>query len=151
MISTSSRPRRAWVVAGLAMALVACGTTANPDAGLPSAGLRVQTTATSFPVDSPVTVSVVNISSDTLMLNGCCGSLTVAVDQWMGTAWQQFAGGYCRAMCPLGPLVLGPGDSVVGEPTTRLDVGQYRLHVGVYRPGDTTIDWSAVSNGFDVH
>lgn len=128
---------------------VACESPSRPGLPNPGPGLRLQTTAAYYQAGDTVSFTAVNVSFDTLWVSQCCNRLTVPVDRWDGVTWQQFSSDPCIAVCPQGPLMLAPQAGCTGMVYAALATGQYRLHLGAARRGDTT-DWSAASNGFQV-
>lgn len=132
--------------------VLACASPASPDAGLPASGpgLRLETSRTAYRVGDSVVVTVVNVAADTLYVSGCCDRLTVPVDRWDGSRWAQLTSDPCLQMCPSGPMALPPQDSLRGAVNSALEPGHYRVHVGAARRGAPEVDWSAMSNGFDV-
>jgi len=113
----------------------------------PSGGLRVETSATVVLPGQQFTYTVVNGTSDTVVLAACC-ALSARLDRWVGSAWVEVhtPTAMCLAICP-GARVLLPGQSD-GGPASIPDIGLFRLRLGRITSGE--IVWDLTSPGVQV-
>jgi hypothetical protein len=109
-------------------------------------GLRVETSTAVVSPGQEFRYTVVNGTSNTVLLAACCG-LSVYVDRNTGNGWAAYRlPGACVAICPgAEPLPPGASDSgIVSIP----DVGLYRLRLGRIMGG--AVVWDLTSSSVQV-
>jgi hypothetical protein len=113
----------------------------------PSGGLRVETSATIVLPGQQFTYTVVNGTTDTVVLAACC-SISARLDRRVGPAWVQVntPTALCLANC-VAARVLLPGQSD-GGPVRISEPGTFRLRLG--RMGGNDIAWDVTSNSVRV-